>query len=71
LGIGEGGGLYAVEDDGNPIWEDVEWDPEDPWVEIICRNDDQSNGFVMPGKGDEEMKAEGTALLKASKQVKP
>ena len=44
LGYGEDGGLYAEFDDGNPAWEDVEFDMWDPKTEAIWRQDDIANG---------------------------
>lgn len=48
LGWGEGGGVYAQWDDGNPTWEDMDDDPEDPETEARWRQDDINNGEIIP-----------------------
>jgi hypothetical protein len=44
LGIGDEGGLYALADDGNPAWEDIEYDSEeDAEYEAMWKRDEQVN----------------------------
>lgn len=44
LGIGEGGGAYAVWDDGNPAWE-TEAKEDEVAQEAMWRQDDAADGI--------------------------
>jgi hypothetical protein len=51
--MGEAGGFYAIYDDGNPAWEDME--EEDPILaELRSRQDDVTNGDVVGTAVDED-----------------
>lgn len=44
LGIGEGGGAYALWDDGNPAWE-TEAEEDEVAQEAMWRQDDAADGI--------------------------
>jgi hypothetical protein len=45
LGLGKVGGFYAVEDDGNPAWEDIDYESdEDLEFEQRWKDDERRNG---------------------------
>ena len=48
LGVGEGGGVYAQDDDGNPAWESVSEDESDIEVQSRWRKDDLDNRENLP-----------------------
>jgi hypothetical protein len=55
LGIGEVGGEYAQFDDGNPVWEDEEFNSDDEDPEAIWRADDLASGFTIVKKSEQEI----------------
>ena len=55
LGYGEAGGYYAEFDDGNPAWEDIDFDMWDSSTEAIWHQDDQLNNEKLEEYDDQEM----------------
>jgi hypothetical protein len=58
LGYNENGGLYATWDDGNPAWEDIEYESENEYeFERYWKEDEKQNN-------DGEVVAANNATLK-------
>jgi hypothetical protein len=55
LGVGPEGGRYALFDDGNPTWEDEEFNSDDDDAEAIWRSDDLASGFTFVKKSEQEI----------------
>ena len=55
LGYGEAGGYYAEFNDGNPAWEDVDFDMWDSLMEVIWHQNDQLNNKKLEKYNDQEM----------------
>ncbi|KAH0551259.1 hypothetical protein GP486_007451 [Trichoglossum hirsutum] len=62
LGYGENGGRYAEYDDGNPAWEDIDFDIWDPSTEVIWRNDDQLNHEKLPDYNNQYLRQHGYGI---------
>ncbi len=57
LGIGLHGGLYATEDDGNPAWEDIDYDVSDDLEFEACwKYDEEVNQESKPSMFPEQIK---------------
>jgi hypothetical protein len=61
LGYGKAGGQFAVKDDGNPIWEDIEYESDDEYeFECMWRADEEFNneGKVEIKPADKDLESE-------------
>jgi hypothetical protein len=69
LGYREIGGLFAVDDDGNPAWEDVEYEEENAaQFEDMWREEEKMNGETLKEMTDDVGK-KGQELQKSYVQV--
>ncbi|ELR08164.1 hypothetical protein GMDG_08614 [Pseudogymnoascus destructans 20631-21] len=60
LGIGEGGGAYALWDDGNMAWE-TEEEVDEVTQEAMWREDEKANGYRKVDLENAQLKVEGQA----------
>lgn len=59
LGVGEIGGSYAKEDDGNPVWEDIEYESDFEYeYEARWKADEKANGMVFKSGREEPLALE-------------
>jgi hypothetical protein len=69
LGMGEAGGLYALVDDGNPAWEDVE-EEDEVLATVMARHDEAENGDVVKEVGEKVLKAYSSYTFVTGSKVK-
>jgi len=71
LGYGEAGGLYAIVDDDNPVWEDIEYEAEDDYeFERRWKEDEkQNNEGVWTARDDKDLQLAGFDRQEKAVQV--
>jgi hypothetical protein len=71
LGWGDEGGLYAMTDDRNLAWEDIDYESDNEYeFEMRWRQDERANNDPMPeALSKEELTSSGINAKKAFNQV--